>query len=486
MTDSQLSGTNLLTCPFSIPDPKASAPELLSRWSNTFVDSPPAVIITPNTEEDVVSAVSFARLNSLTIVPTGGRHGSAIPIHSKILYLDLQNLKAIELDKQNAQVHFGGGTLTGDLLRHLSQEGYFTSIVNSNAVGVVGSFLGGGNTSVNGLVGWMADNIVSLRLVTASGDIVQLSPSSTGEELALFNVLCGAGHGLGVVVSATMRVFSLSSLNLSPASKEDPTPSIWNRTMIFPPTAIDSAVDAFLAFVPPPAPMNIVFGFSRGPPGTPLAGKPIIMLQGTYYGSASEAEASPAGASLLHPSLAAKAIMANTIQIPFHNVNNAIDPLNAHGGFKSMSSARIATLSPPTLKSTFAKYIAVTDKYPDSGRTALMFHSFNPFKLTELGATPEGADKFVEVRDRGFCTVGVSWSFEVATREALAAFFDDAVVTLQKDDEEAGLAPRVFPGIMKFLPGRRDLLPEEKLAELDRVHAKWNRDELFWNPYKAS
>ncbi|KAM0252087.1 hypothetical protein ACHAQJ_007884 [Trichoderma viride] len=485
MADSQFNGTNLLTSPFSIPDPKASATELLSRWSDTFIESPPAIIITPNTEEDVVSAINFARLNKLTIIPTGGRHGSAIPINSKILYLDLKNLKSVQLDKENAQVHFGGGALTGDVIRHLAQEGYFTAMANSNAVGVVGCFLGGGNSSLNGLISWMADNVVALRVVTASGGIVQVSSSSTGKELALFNGLCGAGHGLCVVVSATMRIYPLSSLNLSPVSKDDPSPSIWGRTLIFPPTAIDSAIDAFLAFAPPPSPMNIIFGFSRGPPGTPLAGKPIILLTSTYFGPASEAEASPAGASLFHPSLVEKAMKADTVQVPFANANNAFEAINAHGGFKSMSSNRIARLSPQALKAAYAKYLAVTDKYPDASRTALMFHSFNPSKLAEIGATPEGKGKFVEARDRGFCTVGISWCSEPATRDALAAFYDDAVTILQKDDEEAGLPRRVFPGIMKFLPGRRDLLSEEKLVELDRLHEEWNGDGLFWSPYNA-
>ncbi|UKZ85825.1 uncharacterized protein TrAFT101_001670 [Trichoderma asperellum] len=485
MADSSFNNTNLLACPFSIPDPKASATKVVSRWSDTHVESPPAIIITPNSEEDVVSALKFAKLNKLTVIPAGGRHNPAIPINSKSLYLDLINLKSIQLDKQYSQVQIGGGALTGDVIRYLAQEGYFTTMANSNAVGVVGCLLGGGNSSQNGLIGWMADNIMSFRVVTAAGDIVQVSSSSKGEELALFNALCGAGHGLCVVISATIRIYPLSSLNLSPASKDDPSPSIWSRTLIFPPTAIDSAIDAFLAASPPPEPMNVIFGFSRGPPGTPFAGKPIVLLTSTYYGPASEAEASSVGARLLHPSLVEKAVKADTVQIPFANANNAYEPLNDHGGFKSMSSNRIARLSPRALKDAYGKYLAVTDKYPDAVRSALMFHSFNPSKLAELGATPEGEGRFVEARDRGFCTIGVMWSSEPATRDALAVLYDEAVTILQKDDEEAGLPRRVFPGIMKFLPGRRDLFSGEKLAELDRLQEKWNGDGLFWSPYKA-
>ncbi|KAK1245034.1 hypothetical protein MKX08_004663 [Trichoderma sp. CBMAI-0020] len=475
---------SLLTS-FSIPSPNSPATTLLSRWSDTLITSPPAIIVTPTTEQDIVSAIQFARLNNLTIIPAGGRHNPAIPITSSTLYLDLASLNSIRLDKQTGHVHIGGGALTGDVIRHLAQQGYFAAMANSNAVGVVGCLLGGGNCSQNGLIGWMADNVVSLRIVTASGDVLQISSSSTGDELALFNALCGTGHGLCVVVSATMKAYPLSSLNLSPASKDDASPSIWNRALIFPPTAIDAAIDAFLAASPPPDPMNVIFGFSRGPPGTPFAGKPIVLLTSTYYGPASEAEASSVGAILFNPSLVEKAVKADTVQVPFANANNAFDPINVHGGFKSMSSNRFARLSPQALKDAYGKYLAVTDKYPDAVRSALMFHSFNPSKMAEIGATPQGNARFVEARDRGFCSIGVMWSTEPATRDALAALYDEVVTVLQKDDEEAGLPQRVFPGIMKFLPGRQDLLSQEKLAELDRLHEKWNGDGLFWSPYKA-
>ncbi|UKZ80585.1 hypothetical protein TrVFT333_008347 [Trichoderma virens FT-333] len=465
MAEPQFKGTNLLACPFTIPDPKSSAPELLSRWSDTFIESPQQSSSLQTQNKMRPSWLSYPH-------PFKG----AVPGPQESPIHHLGQAKGTSSSR--------GGVLTGTLLRHLFEQGYFTAVVNSNSVGVVGSLLGGGNTSVNGIVGWIADSVVSLRVVTAAGEILQVGPSSTGEDLALFNALCGAGHGLCVVVAATLRVYPLSSLNLSPTSKDDTTPSIWSRTMIFPQTAIDTAVDAFLAFAPPPEPMNIIFGFSRGPPGTPLAGKPIIVLTGTYYGPTSEAEASPAGASLLHPSLVEKALKADTVQIPFPNINNGVEPLNAHGGLKSMSSARVSRLSPQAIKAAFTKYLAVTEKYPDAARTVFMFQSFNSSKLAQFGTTPEGRGKFVEARDRGFCTVGVLWCSEPATRDALVTFFEEATAILQKDDEEDGLAPRVFPGTMKFLPGRRDLLPEEKLAELDRLHRKWNGDELFWSPYK--
>src|ERR1700753_3948570 len=68
---------------------------------------------------------------------------------------------------------------------------------NSNAVGMVGAFVGGGSSAWNGIHGFAIDNVLSIRLVTASCSILTLAPgSSDPDEAALFNALCGAGHGL--------------------------------------------------------------------------------------------------------------------------------------------------------------------------------------------------------------------------------------------------------------------------------------------------
>ena len=59
------------------------------------------------------------------------------------------------------------------------------------------------------------DNVVAFHLITAKGKALNLSASSTGEELALFNALCGGGHGIGVVTSVTLKVFPLARLKMA-------------------------------------------------------------------------------------------------------------------------------------------------------------------------------------------------------------------------------------------------------------------------------
>src|SRR4051812_29625912 len=88
-------------------------------------------------------------------------------------------------------------------------------VPNSNAVGMVGFLLGGGATPFQGIHGLAADHIKELRVITADGRILTLSPSSTGAEGDLFTTIRGAGHGLGIITSVTMPSYPTLSLNMA-------------------------------------------------------------------------------------------------------------------------------------------------------------------------------------------------------------------------------------------------------------------------------
>lgn len=86
---------------------------------------------------------------------------------------------------------------------------------NSNAVGMVGYVLGGGSSALNGMHSLAIDNLVAVRILTASGTFLTLSPDSLGEKKDLYNVICGAGFGFGVVTSITLKAWHISELSLT-------------------------------------------------------------------------------------------------------------------------------------------------------------------------------------------------------------------------------------------------------------------------------
>lgn len=75
-------------------------------------------------------------------------------------------------------------------------------------MGVVGATLGGGVGRYNGLHGMLSDALQSVRMVTASGDCINVSATENSD---LFWGMRGAGFNFGIVTFATYRVYDLTN-----------------------------------------------------------------------------------------------------------------------------------------------------------------------------------------------------------------------------------------------------------------------------------
>lgn len=78
----------------------------------------------------------------------------------------------------------------------------------SSCVGMLGATLGGGVGRYNGLHGMIADSLLSVRMVTGTG---QMITASSTENTELFWGMRGAGFNYGIVMSATYRIYDLTS-----------------------------------------------------------------------------------------------------------------------------------------------------------------------------------------------------------------------------------------------------------------------------------
>lgn len=78
------------------------------------------------------------------------------------------------------------------------------------STGVVAPMLGGGHGFLQGQYGLLADQLVSARLVTASGDIITVSDEQNAD---LFWALRGAGHNFGIVTEFEYRVYDRTPEN---------------------------------------------------------------------------------------------------------------------------------------------------------------------------------------------------------------------------------------------------------------------------------
>lgn len=73
---------------------------------------------------------------------------------------------------------------------------------------MVGATLGGGVTRMEGIHGMLLDSLLSVNLVTASGDLITVSATENSD---LFWAIRGAGSSFGIVTSATYKVYDLTN-----------------------------------------------------------------------------------------------------------------------------------------------------------------------------------------------------------------------------------------------------------------------------------
>ncbi|WP_167138727.1 FAD-binding oxidoreductase [Diaminobutyricimonas sp. TR449] len=155
--------------------------------------SEPDVIVRARSVSDVSAAVRHAVDAGLPVAVRGGGHSAWQSIPGGVL-VDLSPLDQIELD--GTIVHLGGGATWGAVVSTLAEQRLGISSGDTASVGVGGLTLGGG-------IGWMvrawglaADQLVGVQLVTADGEVLEVSAQSHPE---LFWALRGGGGNFGIV-----------------------------------------------------------------------------------------------------------------------------------------------------------------------------------------------------------------------------------------------------------------------------------------------
>lgn len=337
---------------------------------------------------------------------------------------------------------------------------------------MVGYVLGGGSSAINGIHSLAIDNLLAVRILTASGNFLTLSPDPLDHEKDLYNVICGAGFGFGVVTSITLKAWRISDLGLTDEK-------VWTHRMIFSPSAIDTAADLFVQLSKPSPRMATALLSLRAPLTAPRPSAPVLILIITYFGSASSAE--KAFGAAFNPTYVTKATVTTTALANFADLNTATDVLNRHGDYKTNYSTWAHTITSQKIQAGFEHWLRLGEEVPDAkAGSYFVVSARDPAAMRAHDLDKEKSFPRT-IRERAIFTQAVPWWTDSDNEEACRKWGRDMLDLLGERSSEADRV-NGFAANLNSDVDVTEIWPHEKLEQIRRLKGIWDPSNVFWNP----
>ncbi|KAF0441097.1 FAD-binding domain-containing protein [Gigaspora margarita] len=160
---------------------------------NIRVNYTPSVLVYAVDNKDVQKAVKCAVELKRDIVPRSGGHSYekyGLGGRDNVIVLDLTFINGITIDSNSKTAKIGAGNRLGEVYNQLNQAGFLMPAGLCPSVGIGGHVLGGGFGYYSRKYGLACDNIISMEMVDANGNILQVDSTLNPD---LFFALRGAG-----------------------------------------------------------------------------------------------------------------------------------------------------------------------------------------------------------------------------------------------------------------------------------------------------
>ena len=180
---------------------------------NGSVDRFPSLIARCIGVEDVRAALLLARRTDLQAAVRGGGHSfPGMSTCDDGLVIDLSPMKSVEIDPDAHTVRAGPGVLLGEIDAATQAAGLAVPAGIVTHTGVAGLTLGGGIGWLQRKYGLTIDQLLSVKLVTAGGELVRASEDENAE---LFWGVRGGGGNFGIVTEFEFRLNPLGPIVLA-------------------------------------------------------------------------------------------------------------------------------------------------------------------------------------------------------------------------------------------------------------------------------
>jgi len=239
------------------------------RIWNGMIDRRPGLIARCASAEDVVQAVKLARAEGLPLSVRGGGHSVAgTAVCADGMMVDLSPMKDVSVDADAREIVAGPGVLWGEFDAAAEKYGMATTGGQVSHTGIAGLTLGGGLGYLMGKHGAVCDNLLSVGMVTAQGEVITASEETNAE---LFWAMRGAGANFGVVTAFRYRLH--------------PLPGVLAGLLLHPREMAGELIAFYREYLKgTPDELDTTLGFLNGPDGSPLVGVVVVWAGDTAEG----------------------------------------------------------------------------------------------------------------------------------------------------------------------------------------------------------
>ncbi len=424
---------------------------------NGAIDRRPACIARCTGVADVVGAIRFARERDLQVAVRAGGHGvGGHALCDGGLVIDLSPMKGIHVDPQARTARAEAGVLWGELDRETQLFGLATVGGIVSHTGVSGVTLGGGIGWLMRKYGATVDNLLSVDLVTADGELVTASESENPD---LFWGVRGGGGNFGIVTSFEYRLHPVGPIVLAgpifyPLEDAPEVLRFYRELAAAAPDELTTIVELELA---PPLPFL----------PEDVHGKPIVMVGACYAGAPED------GAEVVRPLKEFGSPIVDRLEPkPYVALQSTFDPLVPHGWHRYWKSVELPPLTDGAIDTLIDHTSRITS--PRSYTIILQLGG-------ALGRVPEDATAFSQRDAAHNVVINAVWTEEDADAERHIAWARDFFAAM---DPHAG--GRVYVNFLGEEGGNRvrqayGARNYERLVELKRAYDPTNFFRLNQN-----
>ena len=417
---------------------------------NGSVDRFPALVARCTGVEDVRTALRFARRTDLATAVRGGGHSfPGMSTCDDGLVIDLSPMKGIELDPDAHTVRAGPGVLLGELDTATQAAGLAVPAGIVTHTGLAGLTLGGGIGWLQRKYGLTVDQLLSVGLITAAGELVR---ASEDENPDLFWGVRGGGGNFGVVTEFEFRLNPAGPVVLAGpvvwATEDSPEVMRFYRDWI----------------TDTPDELTTIVVHRRAPVSTHLPeelhGRHVVMVGCCYAGPVEEGE------QVLKPLKQFGSPLIDLCTPKPFVVNQALfDPTYPHGRWYYLRSRDVAELSDDVIDIVVEHALRITS--PHSG-----------FPIFQLG----GAIARVGEDETAFSGRSAGHTININGIAETAADFDEQREWVR--GLSAALEPHQAGVYVNFLMDEgeervRDAYGAEKYERLRALKRKYDPDNFF-------